>query len=119
RNRTAGDFGPHLQNGNHDDKDNERYLLPRRPPRQPSQRPVVEQEERYRQRDRHWLAEERHDEREEHEQVARPSGRARVARIGGHRDEPEESNQDVLSLRHPRDRLDVKRMESEERGNRG
>ena len=82
---------------------------------QPAERPPVHEQERQRQRHEHRLGGQPQREEDRDQRVARRARAARVGQVGMAGQEPERRAEDVLALRSPRHRLDVERVQAEER----
>jgi hypothetical protein len=80
---------------------------------QPRERPIIEQEQRERQRHDHRLGQQTCGEARGHRGEPPAARLLRIARVREHREHPEQPGERVLALERPRHRLDVQRMHGE------
>ena len=84
------------------------------------QRPEIQQQQQRRQRDDHRLGHQAQGKKHRHQQIARQRPAvAHIAEIGPQREHEKQSAQHVFPLGHPGHRLDVLRMDGEDRGDEG
>ncbi len=92
----------------------ERHLLPHGPPRQPAERPEVQQEQDDRQRDARGLREDGSRIHHQGSRAGAPTAHPREPNVHRETREREERRQQCLALRHQGYRLNRQRVEAEQ-----